>query len=320
VAQSFVQSFELFGFHGGELYNGGGSKYPLKGKNERLLEISVSLSQLAADYEKNGFAVIESAIAASDLDSIKNAAQNIVESFDVDQHQSVFSTRHQDQDRDKYFIESAEAVHCFLEEYALNESGELNRSKERAINKIGHAMHDLVPEFTRFCRLPIFAESMQALGFQSPTLWQTMYIFKQPQIGGEVRWHQDASYLIANNAGVIGCWVAIEDASKSNGCLWVEPGGHRSPLREIFEVSPNSPTGELRALDDTPWPDESKAIALEVPAGSIAFFSDRMPHYSSQNFSDRSRQAFTLHVTDQNAQWSERNWLQRRNLPPFLLA
>lgn len=24
-----------------------------------------------------------------------------------------------------------------------------------------------------------------------------MYIFKQPRIGGEVRWHQDASYLAA---------------------------------------------------------------------------------------------------------------------------
>ena len=282
--------------------------------------LNVSLSQLAADYEQNGFAVIESAIAPSDLDSIKNAAQNIIESFDVSKHRSVFSTKHQDKDRDKYFIDSAEAVHCFLEEHALDESGELNRPKDRAINKIGHAMHDLVPAFTDFCRLPIFAETMHALGFQTPELWQTMYIFKQPKIGGEVRWHQDASYLIANNTGVIGCWIAIEDASKSNGCLWVEPGGHHSPLREIYEVSTDAPTGELRPLDDTPWPDESKALAVEVPAGSIVLFSDRMPHYSSQNLSDRSRQAFTMHFTDQGSQWSDKNWLQRRHMSPFLLA
>lgn len=280
----------------------------------------VAKSQLAMDYEKNGFAVIESAIAASDLDSIKGAAQRIVESFDASKHRSVFSTKHQDKDRDKYFIDSGEAVHCFLEEGALAASGELNRPKNRAINKIGHAMHDRVPEFTRFCRLPIFADTLHDLGFQSPELWQTMYIFKQPKIGGEVRWHQDGSYLISETPGVIGCWIAIENATKENGCLWVQPGGHRSPLREIYEVTDSEPTGKLRDLDSTPWPNESQALAVEVPAGSIVLFSDHMPHYSSQNFSDDSRQAFTMHVAEHGSRWSEKNWLQRPNLPPFLLT
>jgi phytanoyl-CoA hydroxylase len=280
----------------------------------------VPKSQLAADYKKNGFAVIERAIAVSELHSIQAAAQNIVEQFDVNKHRSVFSTKHQDRDRDKYFIDSAEAVHCFLEEDALSESGDLNRPKNRAINKIGHAMHDLVPAFTAFCRLPIFAKTLRSIGFQAPELWQTMYIFKQPQIGGEVRWHQDASYLIADRPGVVGCWIAIEDASKSNGCLWVQPGGHHAPLREIYEVQSDVPVGVLSTLDDTPWPDESTAVAVEVPAGSIVLFSDRMPHYSSQNFSDESRQAFTMHLTEQGTPWSVRNWLQRRKLPPFVLT
>ena len=277
-------------------------------------------TQLATDYEKNGFAVIEGAIGAPDLQSIKDAAQAIIDAFDASKHRSVFSTKHQDKDRDQYFIDSAEAVHCFLEEGALSESGELNRPKDRAINKIGHAMHDKVPEFAHFCRLPIFAEALQSVGFRSPELWQTMYIFKQPKIGGEVRWHQDASYLIADEPGVIGFWIAIEDATKSNGCLWMQPGGHLSPLREIYEVQPDTPTGVLRPLDDTPWPDESEAVALEVSAGSLVMFDDRIPHYSSQNCSDRSRQAFTMHFTDQGTPWSKQNWLQRPNLDPFILS
>jgi len=274
---------------------------------------------LADEYAENGYIVIENAIDSSDLESIEGAAGRIVRDFDADKHRSVFSTQHQDKDRDLYFIESAEAVHCFLEEDALTEDGKLNRPKERAINKIGHAMHDLVPEFTQFCRLPQFARVLHDIGFRSPQLWQTMYIFKQPKIGGEVRWHQDASYLIADRPGVVGCWIAIEDASKSNGCLWVQPGGHRSPLREIYEVNPGSPTGVLRPLDDTPWPDESQAVAVEVPAGSIVMFNDRMPHYSSQNLSDKSRQAFTMHFTEQASHWSDVNWLQRPNLVPFIL-
>ena len=279
----------------------------------------MSDSTAAAEYSKNGFVLIENAIDAGDLDSIRNAASRIVGEFDADLHRSVFSTLHEDRDRDRYFIDSGEAVHCFLEEDALDESGALNRPKEQAINKIGHAMHDLVPEFQHFCRLPVLGDTLSAIGLDRPQLWQSMYIYKQPRIGGEVRWHQDASYLIADEPGVIGCWVALEDADRSNGCLWMQPGGHRSPLREIFEVSPGSPTGVLRRLDDTPWPQQSDAVPLEVKAGSAVFFSDRMPHYSSQNTSDRSRQAFTMHFTNADAHWSSSNWLQRASLPPFLV-
>ena len=274
---------------------------------------------LAAEVQENGFAVVEQVVDLAAIQSLKDAAGKIVEDFDVSQHRSVFSTLHEDKDRDKYFIESAEAVHCFLEEGALDADGSLNRPKERAINKIGHAMHDLVPEFADFCRLPVFSELLHDIGYQAAQLWQTMYIFKQPKIGGEVRWHQDASYLIADAPGVIGVWIAMEDADKTNGCLWVQPGGHRSPLREIYQVTGVNPVGVLSQLDDTPWPNESEALAVEVPAGSVILFTDRMPHYSSQNTSDKSRQAFTMHFAEAESAWAETNWLQRRSLPPFVL-
>ncbi len=276
--------------------------------------------QFADHYIKHGYAVIENAVTVEQLKPIVSAAGKIVDDFDVEKHRSVFSTLHQDKDRDRYFVESAEAVHCFLEEGALDSEGRLNRPKNQAINKFGHAMHDLVPEFAAFCRLPIFLTAMRAVGFAVPELWQTMYIFKQPKIGGEVRWHQDASYLIADDPGVVGVWVAMEDADRSNGCLWMQPGGQQSPLREIFEVTDAAPTGVLRQLDDTPWPDGSQAVPIEVSAGSLVVFDDRMPHYSSQNQSAKSRQAFTLHFTESGTAWSKLNWLQRRQLTPFVLS
>jgi len=152
-----------------------------------------------------------------------------------------------------------------------------------------------------------------------PVLWQSMYIFKQPRIGGEVRWHQDASYLITNPANVTGLWIAMEDAHKDNGCLWVQPGGHKGPLREIYEVVPGNSSGELKQLDDTPWPSLDKAVALEVAAGSVVVFHDHLPHYSSHNHSAQSRQALTLHVSEINANWSAKNWLQRPSLGYFTL-
>ncbi len=79
----------------------------------------MSAKRYDKEYADNGYFVIESAIAAADLESIKSAAQTIIDDFDVDQHRSVFSTLHRDTERDQYFIDSAEAVHCFLEEDAL---------------------------------------------------------------------------------------------------------------------------------------------------------------------------------------------------------
>lgn len=270
-------------------------------------------------YQNNGYLVLEDAISKSDIESIKNAALNIVDDFDIDQNRSVFTTSDRDSGRDDYFFESAENIHCFLEEDALDENGTLVKPVRLAINKIGHAMHDLNPEMKSFCRLPVFGEIMRDIGYQDPLLWQTMYIFKQPHIGGEVRWHQDGSYLISEPATVTGIWVAIEDANKDNGCLWVQPGGHHSPLRETYQVDWTKRDGTLTDLDKSPWPEESEAIAVEVSAGSVVIFHDHMPHYSSQNRSEFSRHAFTMHVAEKSSNWSQENWLQRPSLGNFLL-
>ena len=270
-------------------------------------------------YQNNGYLVLEEAITKAEIESLKAAALQIVDEFDINRHRAVFTTSDRDSGRDDYFFDSAENVHCFLEEGALGSDGELLKPPRLAINKIGHAMHDLNPVFREFCRLPLFGQVLRDIGYRAPLLWQTMYIFKQPHIGGEVRWHQDGSYLISDPATVTGIWVAIEDANRNNGCLWVQPGGHRSPLREIYQVDWTKHEGVLTDVDKTPWPTADEAIAVEVPAGSVVIFHDHMPHYSSQNRSDFSRHAFTLHVAEKSSRWSGSNWLQRRSLGDFEL-
>jgi phytanoyl-CoA hydroxylase len=277
------------------------------------------MDDLQARYEQQGYAVLEGVFPATRLAPIRAAAERIVEEFDADRHRTVFTTRNQEHARDRYFLESAEGVHCFLEEEAVDAEGRLLRPRHQAVNKIGHALHELVPEFRDFCRQPLIGEALHAIGMETAVLWQTMYIFKQPGIGGEVRWHQDATYLRTRPPSVVGLWVAVEDADRDNGCLWVQPGGHRSPLREIYEVDHAGGGAALRTLENAPWPRASEAVALEVPAGSLVLFSDHLPHYSSPNRSKRSRHAFAMHFAPLDAAWSEKNWLQRHRLPPFVI-
>ena len=274
---------------------------------------------LDQQFEQDGYVVLERAISTSDLNEIRDAAARIVEDFDIERHRSIFSTRDRDRGRDRYFMESAESVHCFLEEDAVDADGRLQAPKSLAINKIGHALHDLVPAFTTFCRLPVFTRLLADLGYKRPQLWQSMYIFKQPRIGGEVRWHQDASYLRSLSYPVVGVWIAVEDSTLENGCLQVQPGGHKSPLRELYEVDAQTGQGELKTIDPSPWPSIEEARAIEIAAGGMIVFSDLLPHYSSANRSSKSRQAFTLHFSEHDAEWSPHNWLQRHRLPPFYL-
>jgi len=277
------------------------------------------MSGFGDHFRHHGYAVIARAIPHDALLSIQGAAQRIVRAFDTERHRTVFTTRHQQHAQDRYFLDSAERVHCFLEEEAVDSEGRLLREKALAVNKIGHALHDRVPEFRDFCRGAVIGETLRSIGIEAAELWQTMYIFKQPGIGGEVRWHQDASYLQTSPPSVVGLWVAVENATRDNGCLWLQPGGHHSPLREVYRVDHRTGSGALHPLDPAPWPQSGEAIALEVPAGSLVAFSDHMPHYSSTNRSDRSRHAFTMHFAPPGVQWLDGNWLQRRRLPAFVV-
>ena len=49
-----------------------------------------------------------------------------------------------------------------------------------------------------------------------------------------MRWHRDAAFFETTPISVTTFWFALEGATIENGCLWVNPGGHRGPMRERF--------------------------------------------------------------------------------------
>jgi phytanoyl-CoA hydroxylase len=271
-------------------------------------------AQQLEDYQRNGFLVLERFKSPEAIAALRARATQIVEAFDPQSAASVFTTSRDSARTDAYFMESGEAVRCFFEEEAFDENGNLRVPKDRSINKIGHAMHDLDTVFDAFSRDERLGAIAAQIGLRDPLLYQSMYIFKQPHIGGEVNWHQDAAFFDTDPPSVKAFWFALEDADRSNGCLWVQPGGHRSPLRQRFVAQNGS--AKLHSVDSTPWPQLREAIPVEVRSGALVMFDGMLPHYSAPNRSDHSRHAYTLHVIDGAARYSEQNWLQRRALAP----
>lgn len=275
--------------------------------------------QLAA-WQRDGYLVLPGFKPPEEIAALRQRAHELVQACDEQAPPSVFSTR--DQARlaaDRAFLDSARGIHCFFEEEAFDEAGRLRQPKALSINKIGHALHDFDPVFDAFSRGPELAAVADDLGLHEPLLVQSMVIFKQPGIGGEVRWHQDATFLHDTPVSVTGFWFALEDATRDNGCLWAEPGGHRGPLRELFERSrgDGEPRLTLRTLDATPWPDARRAMPLEVAAGTLVCLHGLLPHYSDPNRSVQSRQAYSVHAVSARSRWSSRNWLQFDEVPPL---
>ncbi|MBL4631566.1 MAG: phytanoyl-CoA dioxygenase family protein [Paraglaciecola sp.] len=260
-------------------------------------------------YQDSGYVVLEQFFSAKQMGLLKEAANEIVANFDPNSTRSVFSTEDHSKTRDDYFLSSGDKVRCFFEENAFDEQGELNQDKALSINKIGHALHQLVPQFKAFSHSDTIRDIALDLGLVKPQIHQSMYIFKQPKIGGVIRWHQDASYFFTSPLSVITYWVAVEDATLLNGCLQVQSGGAAIPLKEQFLRYPDDST-ELRTLHDLPWPDDNSAKPLEVKKGTLVVFNGLLPHFSAPNLSDKSRHAFTLHVTCANTAYAKENWLQ----------
>ncbi|HEX3083059.1 MAG TPA: phytanoyl-CoA dioxygenase family protein [Pyrinomonadaceae bacterium] len=260
-------------------------------------------------YNRDGFLILEDFVTAEACDTLRARAEELVRDFDPSGVVSIFSTREQKRTSDDYFLESGDKIRCFFEEHAFNPDGTLKQSKEQSINKIGHALHDLDPVFDRFSRMPQIEQLVASLALINPLLLQSMYIFKQPRIGGEVTCHQDATFLYTEPLRMVGLWFALEDATVENGCLWAIPGGHKLGLKSRFVRGEQDGT-RFEILDDTPWPDDNLQ-PLEVRKGTLIVLNALLPHLSRENHSTKSRHAYTLHVIDAAAHYPKENWLQR---------
>jgi len=277
----------------------------------------VLTSEQTESYDRDGFVVVPQFVSGDDCTRLRERAIDIVGDWEPSEQRSIFTTSEQDRVSNGEFLSSGSSTWCFFEEEAFNSDGELTQAKELSINKIGHAQHDLDDEFERFAYRPELAEVANDLGIVDPLALQSMYIFKQPRIGGEVGSHQDATFLYTDPITVTGFWFAIEDATLENGCLLAAPGGHLGPLRQLFKRNESSTGTRFEPLSGAPLPGADQLVPLEVEAGTLVVLHGLLPHRSSPNRSSTSRHAYSLHCISGDAEYPEWNWLQRPDDMPL---
>jgi hypothetical protein len=132
---------------------------------------------------------------------------------------------------------------------------------------------------------------------------QSMLFVKPAGLQGQA-WHQDERYIPTRDRSLVGAWIALDDATIANGCLWVIPGSHRHGY--LYPTRDHGRPDEFDPSDEAHGFDESTAVPVEVRTGDVVFFNGYLLHRSMRNRSEAPRRALVNHYM--NA-WSTLPWL-----------
>jgi phytanoyl-CoA hydroxylase len=144
-----------------------------------------------------------------------------------------------------------------------------------------HFPHKLSERMRGTLAHPVVVDALRQRIGPNVKAMQSMLFIKSEGKPGQA-WHQDELFIPTRDRSLTAAWIALDDATVENGCLWVLPGSHRRgvlyPDRDHHDPRFDC---EVEAYD-FPYRDED-AVAVEVPAGSVVLFSGYLLHMSLPN-------------------------------------
>jgi len=172
-----------------------------------------------------------------------------------------------------------------------------------------HQPHYVSPVMEKYVQHPKICGVLSQITAAHLPFWdgsvkcmQSMLFVKPPGFQGQA-WHQDEIYIPTRDRSLIGAWIAMDDATIENGCLWVVPGSHRQGY--LYPQRQHNNEDEFDFAPESFGFDESAEVPVEVKAGALVFFNGYLLHRSRKNRGEVYRRVLVNHYM--NA-WSMLPW------------
>ena len=181
-----------------------------------------------------------------------------------------------------------------------------------------HQPHFISPTMEKYVKHPKVCGVLSQITAAHLPFWdgsvkcmQSMLFVKPPGFQGQ-SWHQDEIYIPTRDRSLIGGWIAMDDATVDNGCLWVIPGSHQ--MGYLYSQKPHGNPDEFDSADLESYGfDETLEIPIEVKTGSVVFFNGYLLHRSRKNRGQTYRRVLVNHYCNS---WSLLPWSIREGESP----
>ncbi|MDP7130434.1 MAG: phytanoyl-CoA dioxygenase family protein [Planctomycetota bacterium] len=147
---------------------------------------------------------------------------------------------------------------------------------------------EVEPRVLALAREPVILDRIEALVGPDIDVFGTKFFPKLPNGGTSTHWHQDNYYFGTTSDRIVSCAIYLQDSSRENGCLRLIPRSHLTATIAAHQSNPLS-YGSWVDLDD------SDALDVDCPAGTVVFFSANLLHGAYDNHSDRTRYSTAWH-------------------------
>ncbi len=182
-------------------------------------------------------------------------------------------------------METSHPAHALFHEYHSNESSNPDTVLFHALGawRTGPAFHDVLWS-------PAFLVAASQLLGGAVRFWHDQLFCKPAHHGGVVAWHQDYSYWTRTQPmSHLTCWIALDDSTRDNGCLYYVPGSHKWNLLPMTGLAGDM--NEIMTVLDDEQKQAFRPVAVELKRGQCSFHHPLTVHGSYENRSDRPRRA-----------------------------
>lgn len=145
-----------------------------------------------------------------------------------------------------------------------------------------HFPHKISAVMERALSHPAIVETLTRTVSPNVKCMQSMLFIKAAGKPGQA-WHQDEIYIPTRDRSLTGGWIALDDATVENGCLWVIPGSHRPGVLYMQAEHHDRRFDCAWEAQRFPYSNDD-AVPVEVKAGSIVFFNGYLLHRSLPNY------------------------------------